>query len=235
MLLILLVIAIGYGLFELIFYFTHRKPLKESEIPKLMRKRRRQFIRKHFVFKKVAVYPDPAFKSGMKPNGQMYSADISLMSFPSYTANLLKGKKHEWVVIAFVLDDTVKCFYANKGSNNQSVSFNLNTSELINICKANGYQSIIRLHNHPNSDPYHTTTLLASQQDKNSANYLSDITVAYGINWFDFVCERGNYIQFARKISDWFFPTVARYEYISAQNQEARNYYKLQRELGLFR
>lgn len=127
----------------------------------------------------------------------MYMADIELKNFPSYTANLLKGKKHEWVLLALVQDNKVKCFYVNKGIRT-SVSINCNIEDLIKICKANNYHTIMCFHNHPNSNPKQYTYLLASKQDKSSAKKLSDLALAHGINWLDFVCERGRFLEYYR-------------------------------------
>lgn len=220
---------------EIIFFCTHRKPLNDQELKKLMNKRRKKYIRKNYAFQATNSYPDKQFKSSMRPSGKLYSADICLSNFPSYMANLLKGKKHEWVVLACVKDKTVKCFYANKGDDNKSVSFNIDRSELIRLCKANGYQTVLRFHNHPNSDPQHYTCLLASEQDKRSAKYLSDIFLDAGINWIDFVCERGRFLEYSRAFADTFYPEESSLEFIVSQNSQPKMYYKLQRELGFFR
>ena len=149
--------------------------------------------------------------------------------------NLLKGKKHEWVVIAFVRDNKVMCFYANKGDDNKSVSFNINVEEIISICKANNYQTVMRFHNHPNSNPNNYNCLVASEQDKYSANALSRVFIEHGISWLDFVCERGRFLEFYRKFSNDFFPLDSSFLYISEQNQNPDLYYKLHRELGIIR
>ncbi|NLL16389.1 MAG: hypothetical protein GX264_04255, partial [Clostridiales bacterium] len=182
--------------------------LSEDEILKLAKKRRKKFIRTNYSFKPENCHPDKHFKSSMKPSGKLYSADIELKKFPSYASNLLKGKKHEWVLLALVQEDRVKSFYANKGLDNSSVSFNCDIEDIIRICKENNYQTIMRFHNHPNSDPQHYTALLASRQDKRSARYCSEKVLDYGINWLDFVCERGRFIEFYRAFSESFSPSV---------------------------
>lgn len=232
---IIFVLLIGWLATEIIFFFTHRKPLSDRELRKLMYKRRKKYIRENYAFQATNSYPDKQFKSSMRPSGKLYSAEILLSNFPSYTANLLKGKKHEWVVLACVKDKTVKCFYANKGDDNKSVAFNVDESEMIRLCKVNGYQTILRFHNHPNSDPHHYTHFLASEQDKRSAKYLSGIFLDAGINWIDFVCERGRFLEYSRAFADTFYPEESSLEFVSLQNSQPKMYYKLQRELGIFR
>lgn len=224
-----------WPIIELVFFLLHRKPLTYLEIKKLMEIRRARFIKTNFTLRETNSYPDINFKSRMRPSGKMYACDINSICFPSYVANLLKGKKHEWVVLGCLKDNRVKCFYANKGDDNRSVSFNIDIYELINLCKRNGYQTIMRFHNHPNSDPQHFTHFLASQQDINSARYLSNITISNGINWLDYVCERGHVLEFARSFSNYYYPADSTFGYISMQNSNEKNYYKLQRELGIFR
>lgn len=236
MILIIFLSCITLWLFtELVFWISHRRPLSETEVKKLMEKRRNKYIKIHFTLRETNSYPDKDFKSKLRPSGKFYTSDIDCEMFPSYVANLLKGKKHEWVVLGCLKNNKVKCFYANKGDDNQSVSFNVDISELVTFCTVNGYQTIMRFHNHPNSDPQHYTCFLASEQDKRSAEYLSNITLSAGINWLDYVCERGHVLEFARKFSEEYYPAESSFEYISKENSMKDNYYKLQRELGIFR
>lgn len=225
-----------WGLIELFFLLTHRRELTDVEMEKLSQKRRKNYIRMNYNFRLVNAFPDKNFKSSMNPKGQMYNANISLEDFPSYAANLLKWKKHEWVLLALVQDKQVKCFYANKGLDKSSVSFNCNIYDLLEICKDNSCQTIMRFHNHPNSDPQRYNCLLASNQDKISAKSISEITIKEGVNWIDFICERGKFTRFFYEFSNTFFPESSQICYIEEENGESKvRNYKLQRELGFFR
>lgn len=236
MIFILLFIPSIWLLIELAFFLTHRRPLNDKELEKLALKRRRKFIKQNYSFRPVNSFPDKMFKSSMNAQGKLYPADIALSSFPSYTANLLKGKKHEWVILAMVKDKRVKLFWANKGINNSHVSFNCDLSDVINLCYKNGYQTIMRFHNHPNNSPNTQTCFLASKQDKISANNISSIVIAHGLNWLDFVCERGRFLEYFHAFSNRFYPENSNIEQIRKENgaSKAANY-KLQRELGIFR
>ena len=235
---IIYIIIIGlliWGLTELVFYLTHRRPLSYTEIKKLMEKRKKKFIKKNYSFIETNLGPTKSFKSSLKPSGQFYNSRIPLSDFPSYVANLLKGKKHEWLVVAFVKEYIVEGFYANKGYNNQSVGFNIGFDDIMNICKKNGYQTIMCFHNHPNSNPQYYSTLIASNQDKISAQELTRIALQNNINVLEFVCERGHFLEYWRCFSDNYFPISASFNCISAENSVKENYYHLQRELGIFR
>lgn len=207
-------------IFEVVYYIMHRNSLSHERIEKLSKKRRKKYIHKVFQFEANSINYSPTneFKSSIKPNGKMYVCDIPVKDFPFFAAQLLKGKKHEWVIIAFEKNLTIKQFWVNKGPNNEHVSYKIDITDIVNICKVNNYTSVIRLHNHPNSDPKHYDCLVASDQDYYSAKCNSNILIDKGINWLDFVCERGNWLLFYKAISIDYFPMDSDYEVIANQN-----------------
>ncbi len=219
---------------EGIFFIFHTTPLSEQEILKLSQKRTRKYIKEKYSFKNVPIAIDTHFKSSLNPKGKWYYIRQDLSYFPSYIAALLKGKKHEWVVLAIEKEGVVYGFYANKGYNNSSVSFNCDLEYIMEKCRENSCSTIMRFHNHPNENPNYQTCLLASEQDKTSAMWCSS-QVIHSYNWLDFVCERGNFIKFYEQYSPIFTPTKASQENIRLENglSKLKNY-KLHRELGLF-
>ncbi len=231
---ILLIGVFIWLIIEVVFFILHRNPLNEEEILKLSQKRTRKYIKKKYTFNNVPITVNKQFKSSLKPNGCWYNVNESLVNFPSYIAALLKGKKHEWVVLAIEKDGIVYGFYANKGYDNSSVSFNCDLDYIMRKCEEYGCSTIMRFHNHPNENPSRQTCLLASEQDKSSALWCSG-QVNHSYNWLDFVCERGNFIKFFEQYSPSFIPKVASNEYIQTENNisQLKNY-KLHRELGVF-
>ena len=229
-------ILIAWFIAEILFWITHRKPLTDEEIRKLSKKRARIYARKKYQFPQVAISVNKEFKSALKPSGKLYSIDESLQTFPSLVAALLKGKKHEWMVLAIEKEGRVNYLWANKGDDNQSVGLSCDLSDIVDLCQENQMYSVLRFHNHPNSNPKYQTGLLASKQDRIRAKYCSDIVNKNGMNWFDFVCERGNFIIFSRNISQDFCPQCANTEEIRKTNgiSEKQNY-RLQRELRWIR
>lgn len=150
----IIVFIITFWLFiEGLFYLTHRKPLDDSEINSLSQKRRKRYILQNYTFNIKSTPIDRDFKSKMNPKGKLYSVDLQLNSLPAYIASLLKGKKHEWVVLAIEGDGVAKYLWANKGFDSSSVSFNCNIEYIIALCKEHDCSTIIRFHNHPNSSP----------------------------------------------------------------------------------
>lgn len=231
---IVLALICAYLAFELLFFIFHKKPLNEKEIKKLSEKRKRKYIKHNYNFVWYNLSVNKTFKSSMKPSGNWYDVREELRTFPSLISALLKGKKHEWVVIAIENNCLIYGFYANKGVNNSTVSFNCDFQYLINKCEQYNCNTIMRFHNHPNENPKKQTCLLASKQDFISAESCADI-VNSKYNWLDFVCERGKFIKFYEKYSPNFLPDCAKIENIASKNNISKfNNYKLHRELGIF-
>lgn len=225
---------ITWVLFEIIYFLTHIRALNEKEIHNLSIKRTKKYINKIYNFQLTNVSVNMLFKSSMNPAGAWYDTHENLYSFPSLVAALLKGKKHEWVVLAIEQNGIVYGFYANKGINNSEVSFNCSLDFIMNKCKLYRCETIIRFHNHPNSNPRYQNCLVASDQDIKSAKLCSSF-VNENYNWIDFVCERGRFLKFFECYSKNFTPKCAKIENIINENDISifKNY-KLHRELGIF-
>lgn len=230
---IILIIAIAlmiWGIIELLFYITHRRPLSEIEIKKLSLKRTKKYIRRNYHFEKYNIAVDKRFKSSMNKLGKLYSIRESLHAFLSLAAALLKSKKHEWVLLAIEKENIVTYLWMNKGDDNKSVAFSCSLNEIISLCKLENAYSIMRFHNHPNG------SLSASNQDYTSAKTCSERVNSCGLNWLDFICVAGNFVLYSKDISNTFCPSVASIEVISKENGISPKIdYKLQRELGFFR
>lgn len=232
---IIIIFVIWIGI-ESHFYYTHKRPLNDEEIRLLSNKRRYNFIQNKYSFKHSDYSPTKTFKSSLKATGALYPTAIFLSDFPSFASNLLKGKKHEWIILAFVRDEKVVYFYANKGNDNSSVSYNTSETEMIRFCKEHNCQSIMCFHNHPNGGSSNYSLLSPSKQDMVSAREISDIMIESGINWLDFVCERGKFFLYYKRFSADFYPGDSRIDIIAEQNNiNEQSNYRLHREIGLFR
>ena len=222
---------------EFVFWLTHRDPLTEDEIRLLSQKRRISYILQkydHFTHKEVRV--DKSFKSKLEPNGRWYELHEPLRTFPSFVAGLLKYKKHEWVVIALEKDGAVIKIWVEKGTDNGSVSFSVTLDEIIRISEEIGACTAMRFHNHPNPDPQHYDCLMPSDQDIVSAAFCSSFVNKAGVNWLDFVCERGRFQRYYVSISPDYIPPGASVEEIKDCNgvSPCMNY-RLHMELRLLR
>ncbi|MDP3148425.1 MAG: hypothetical protein Q8N83_04760 [Ignavibacteria bacterium] len=177
------------------FYFwANSETLSDNEVGQLGLARRFWDIHNDLGFSNNQLLIDKEFKSKLNIGGQFYSIDEKVSVFPSFASALLKNKKHEWVIFAFVKDKKVFSFYTNKGNDNQSVTPSL-TLGMINSFVQNGkVDTILEFHNHTN------VVLSPSDQDINSSNSLGESLIGQGINFMAFVCGAGNYYQYG-----WWF------------------------------
>lgn|GEM_PF-1251547 len=198
--------AIGVLLFVVVFmlFFYFSRPLSDEEIATLAAIRRNKDIRAYFSFDNKEYSANPSFKKKMNPNGQMYAVDDPLWRFPAIAAALLKGKKHEWVIIGFEKSKKVIQMWVNKGNDNNSVDIFLNPEKLVEIAKENDCRSILIFHNHPNSNPSRYDCSMASNQDISTAKKYANILNSKGINLLEFICERGHHYEYYLSAANCF-------------------------------
>lgn len=185
---IILLIIITVFIIDII---NHRHPLIEQEIVKLSKKRQRNNELKEYAYSKNALKANPAVKKSMKVNGQLLESDINYYISPSYIAGLLKSKKHEWIVLAFIKSKKVKYIWWNKGPNGNTVWSKLDKNTLKSAISISQPDTIAILHNHPNPNPSRYRVNEPSHQDLISAEYYDTEFAKHHINLLEFVCERG--------------------------------------------
>lgn len=198
----LIIIAIGL----LLAYLRLSRPLTSYEMTSLATIRRNKAIRSYYSFDCREYTPDTDFKKKMKPTGQMYIINDSLWEFASSAASLLKGKKHEWIIIGFEKNERVNKMWANKGLDNSCVSVFFSPEQLVDFAKQDNYQSVLMFHNHPNSNPGRYDCSMASNQDRITANQYANVLNANGINLLEFVCERGQHHEYFLATPNSFMP-----------------------------
>lgn len=166
------------------------QPLNNNQTQKIAQKRRRRKLEYYFSYNSSGSLPSESLKIGLSPSGQLYQINVSLRDSPSFVANLLKGKKHEWSVIVFGQHQTMTLLWANKGMNNRQVTV-LATNRVLDIAIKNRCDIILAFHNHPASDPQHYSYSRPSQTDLKSSQELSQSLYFANISYADYVCERG--------------------------------------------
>jgi len=197
-----------FALLVIIAWITrHLGPLSNDEVHALAERRRSRAIRKYFKYERHEVPVDKDFKKRMDPRGKMYRTSESLMGFPSVAASLLKYKKHEWVILAFESNQVVKQFWTNKGVDRTRVPILLSIGEILRTCREEGASSVLFFHNHPNPDPTHYSTAIASEADKEISRNWADSLAPQGVSLLSFVCERGTAHEYFRSVSRDLLPT----------------------------
>lgn len=140
------------------------------------------------------------------PNGALLKSPYSRQyDFLTYMGYFLNYKKHEWIFVAFVKDNVVRKFWVNKGVDGNNVTLDLDFYEIADICKVNGFNSLLIGHNHP------SVALSPSKQDR---IFLKDFLEFFGhynisVEHVVFVAGRWNKygLSFMQKINQFLiFP-----------------------------
>jgi hypothetical protein len=224
--LIAFAILVGYLVVHFIVdYLRNSTPLTEEEVQRLAIKKRLKAISTIFA-DDVHISINPDFKRKLKTDGEFIRIDEPLREWPSISAALLKGKKHEWVVFGFATDNRVHSIWVNKGNDNQSVAPTNPIGFFIQHAKVTGTSHVMRTHNHP------AGALAPSSQDLVSAKYCGQLFTAEGFHFFDFVAAQGEYIQYGWWPRKDLIPLSGILESIGSLNNTNRsNHYEMRMEL----
>lgn len=179
--------VLGWG----IDVYRHRHPLTTQEMLTLARKRQRNRALSLFDFSTIQRAADPVEKKAMKSHGEFVRCDLRYRDAPARIAGLLKYKKHEWIVIAFINVFHVRHLWWNKGPDGTMVWSFLQEHSLRAAIKSLKPDSIAILHNHPNPDPSYYRMNIPSEADLRSAGFYDAEFSTHGISLLEFICERG--------------------------------------------
>lgn len=215
-----------------VYYWVYSKPLQDNEINILSRTRRLNLVLEHFKHSQGESTVNKEFKKKMNANGQFYDINEGLCGFPSIAAGLLKYKKHEWIIIGFAKDKKVGLIWVNKGENKDSVGLKHDFREFVNIAVNNDYSTIMFFHNHPNSNPNCYDCTNPSQQDLVTAESQWELCENAGINFIEYICERGVPYRYYLKVIDSLYPLSNIHQSVVASNGVSKSQnFRLQKEL----
>lgn len=182
----------------------NRHSLTPEEVRRLAAKRRRTRQISEFSFCVQPRTATPAEKKAMESTGEFVTCNLDFFEMPSRVAGLLKYKKHEWIVIAFIAQNRVLRFWWNKGPDGTRVWSFLPPEAVCGLVRSLKLDAIAILHNHPNPNPSRFRVNVPSNADLTSAAYFHRILVPIGGTLIEFICERGvphlYYAAFAEKI-----------------------------------
>jgi hypothetical protein len=181
------------AIYFLVDLYLHRQPLNESEVIRLARKRNRIKVIEGYSFSKSSIIANPSEKSAMFSGGELVKYNKEYFTMPATIAGLLKYKKHEWIVLAFIKDKMVSQVWWNKGPSAYSVSLLLSDDQIQRLVDDTKPDEIAILHNHPNPNPSsNPLNFLPSDTDIRSAELYGKIFATSGVRLLEFVCERGS-------------------------------------------
>lgn len=175
-------------------------------------------IERYFQPSRFAYYPNPRFKSKLKADGRFYPVSLDVGQVPSYVANLLKYKKHEWAVLVFLKDRVAKLMWANKGVDRTQVSTLLPEYLMVQMAIENDCNVIMKFHNHPASQPHLYRYNAPSEQDRRWADVLSVALVNHAISCAMYVCERGRAYRYNLTVCPQFIPLESVQEQVASLN-----------------
>ena len=210
--------------------FRHR-PLTYEQAQKLARATGYRYAKTNFVFSKDRVTADPQFKAEFNAFGHWTDIEMPSKSFPSYVASLLGGRRNEYSVVALQKDTVVRRMWVHTANDPDHVSVDCSISEILEECRKLGAKTVLLLHNHPNRDPEHYTTLCASDADMQLSKEYGSLLAPEGINFYSFVCAGYDFIQIYENISTQFeAPGYTVSDYVDRCGISRQMDYHLQRE-----
>ncbi|HVA94017.1 MAG TPA: hypothetical protein VNI36_03860 [Candidatus Dormibacteraeota bacterium] len=168
-----------------------RHPLNNLEILALSKKRQRNLALSKYDFSTMPRPADVAEKKAMNSQGEFVGCDLGYCDAPARMAGLLKYKKHEWIVIAFINSFHVRHLWWNKGPDGTKVWSFLRDHSLRAAIRSFRPDAIAILHNHPNPNPSRYRANIPSEADLRSAGLYDSEFSKHGISLLEFICERG--------------------------------------------
>lgn len=170
----------------------------------IARQKRREAIERHYIFSNKVIQVSKEIKQSIPAEGGFvyFAPPIPLSVFPSFIAGFLKYKKHEWRIIGFETKGIVPLAWANKGADANKVTLKISWEQVIQEATKLHCTSVLDLHNHPNPAPSYISTGVPSEQDLQSAKHAATLLAARGMAYFGFVCERGMWFEYYRRIPD---------------------------------
>jgi hypothetical protein len=184
---IVAVLLLCYG----IDVFCNRHPLSPDELRHLAHKRQRNRALFEYRFGINQRPAEPTEKKAMNSAGEFLACDLDYNQAPSRIAGLLKYKKHEWIVFAFIVSKRVTRLWWNKGPDGTRVWPFLHDHAFETTIRSLNPNAIAILHNHPNPDPSRYRMNMPSNADLTSAEYLHHRLTPKGVSVLEFICERG--------------------------------------------
>jgi hypothetical protein len=206
----------------LIFIISHLEALTCDEIEEVINAVWLDKIKKNFEFNKGKYIIDNNFRKYLRSWGKYYEIDETLFSLPSVIAELLRYKRHEWIVVAFEKERKINKVWINKGLDENTVTLRFKIQELIEDQKEE-FTSILVFHNHPCSQNISEYALRnPSEQDIETANARFEILSKRDLNYIEVICVKGKYYPYYVKICRKQYPKAQIEDEILKLNGQSR-------------
>ena len=205
-----------------IFIISHLEALTCDEIEEVITVVWLDKIKNRFEFNKGEYIIDNNFRKNLRSWGKYYEIDETLFSLPSVIAELLRYKRHEWIVVAFEKEKKINKVWINKGESENAVTLRFKIQDLIEE-QEEVFSSILVFHNHPYSKDICVYELRnPSGQDIKAANARFEILSKKDLNYIEFICVRGKYYPYYMKICKKQYPIAHIKDEILKLNGQSR-------------
>lgn len=186
--------------------YCHRHPLTPEESLRLAEKRRRNKALFEYRYSTNRRLANPTEKKAMKSQGEFVSCAMDYYDAPARIAGLLKYKKHEWIVVAFITSKRALRLWWNKGPDRTQVWSFLRDHPFRSTIEALQPDTIAILHNHPNPDRSRYRANLPSEADLRSAGFYDELLDKLGVTLLEFICESGTPHLYYARFADGIVP-----------------------------
>ena len=196
--------------------------LDSREVSRLAGKRRLRGVRSYLSsLQRRQMVAALEFKSRMKREGEFARVDLPTDCVASWAASLLKYKKHEWILVAFLAGRVCPLVWYNKGLDRTQVSLYLSPDSMRGFAKGIGAETVLVFHNHPNPDPHRYNCTRPSGQDIQSAGHLGSHLTQAGMSLVEYVCERGTPYRYYVAVGDRLLPVAPFAEAVRRANRKS--------------
>lgn len=179
------------------------KPLNEDEIAMLSKARKAIYINTHFKFSDKKYNVNPKYRACIASDGRWDKVSIAYSMIPSFVADLLRLKRHEWHVYVLSNENEGKWVWCHKGDDNSQVRIaHLLMAFAADKAIASGCNTIISMHNHPHIQERYWNLLKPSDADLECFETEEKIFNENGLNLICGIVSQGEY-----SIYGYSFPT----------------------------
>ena len=226
---IVLTISIVYAAND----YANRKPLSEEEIVMLSKARKATYINTHFKFSNNQFVVNANYRACIASEGRWDKVSIDYSMIPSFVADLLRLKRHEWHVYILSNDVEGKWVWCHKGIDNSQVRIpHLLMAHAADKAIESGCNTIISFHNHPHIQERYWDLLKPSNEDLECFEMEKKIISSKGLNLICGIVSQGKYSIYGYSFPSSYMPNGCSIEEIRELNGKSKKENaKLRKEL----
>jgi len=197
--------------------YVSPKPLNKEEIALLSKARKKQAEKSRLNFSTEHFEINPDYRQFLSSGGRWDEISVPYNKALAMAAELIRYKRHEWLILILASNTKCRFIWANKGNNNMSCYLSGTFDDIIEKAIQNGCGTIIDFHNHPCTVDFQGA-LSPSDTDMNTAAKWAEKARAAGLNYICAVGVRGQFSVYYSSFDESIYPKSCTVEYIESQN-----------------